>query len=164
MRWAEMTAFTPVMRTHEGNRPDDNLQVDSNAELLAHFAAMSRVHAALAPYVRSICDEAATTGLPAQRPLFLHYSGDDAYLTCQDQYLYGRDLLVAPIITEGASEREVLLPGGEEWIHVWTGQTYSGGRHVVSAPFGSPPVFARADSPFTALFAALKEMRGATSP
>ena len=73
-RWCELAAFAPVMRSHEGNRPDDNLQYDSTPELLACFARWSRVHAALAPYVRTLCDEAAETGLPLQRPLFLELS------------------------------------------------------------------------------------------
>ena len=78
-RWAELGAFSPVMRTHEGNRPDDNLQVDSTPDILHHFAAMTRVHAALAPYLRSLCDEAADHGLPLQRPLFLHYPTDACF-------------------------------------------------------------------------------------
>jgi alpha-glucosidase len=57
-RWCELAAFAPVMRSHEGNRPDDNLQYDSTPTLLACFARWSRVHAHLAPYVRHLCDEA----------------------------------------------------------------------------------------------------------
>ncbi|MEO0500733.1 MAG: alpha-glucosidase, partial [Pseudomonadota bacterium] len=75
-RWAEFAAFTPVMRTHEGNRPRKNLQIDSDPDLLAHFARMSRIHAALAPYTRALCRNAATTGLPLMRPLFLSFEED----------------------------------------------------------------------------------------
>ncbi|MDZ7588794.1 MAG: glycoside hydrolase family 31 protein [Parasphingorhabdus sp.] len=110
MRWIELGAFTPVMRSHEGNRPDDNLQIDSTPEILAHFAAMSRVHAALAPYVRSLCDVAVATGLPLQRPLFLHFPDDPHCHEIFDQYLYGEDMLIAPIVTENAHDRMVYLP------------------------------------------------------
>ena len=110
-RWCEMAAFAPVMRSHEGNRPDENLQYDSTPELLACFAGWSRVHAHLAPYVRQLSDEAVATGLPVQRPLFLHYPDDPALFAVQDQFLYGADLLVAPVIEEGATMREVVLPG-----------------------------------------------------
>mgnify|MGYP003384381362 CR=1 FL=1 len=163
MRWAEMAAFTPVMRTHEGNRPDDNLQVDSNPALLAHFAAMSRVHAALAPYVKSLIAEAGATGLPLQRPLFLHYPADPQSFEIQDQYLYGADLLVAPVIEAGASARAVFLPGDAPWVHMWTGKEYLPGQHIIDAPFGAPPAFARADSSFADLFASLVAARGQIS-
>lgn len=160
MRWAELGAFTPVMRTHEGNRPDDNLQIDSDADILAHFAAMSRVHAALAPYVRHLSQEAVETGLPLQRALFLHYPDETACLSCQDQYLYGADLMVAPIIEEGAMQREFFLPKGDDWIHIWSGQEYGPGQHKVAAGFGEPPVFARVGSRFMPLFLSLTEARG----
>ena len=160
LRWCELAAFAPVMRSHEGNRPDDNLQYDSTPELLACFARWSRVHAHLAPYVRALCDEAVASGLPAQRPLFLHYPDRSDLWTIQDQYLYGADLMVAPIITQGTDMRDVMLPGEAPWRHVWSGRDFAPGRHVVPAPIGEPPLFYRPDSPFAALFAALQEVAG----
>ncbi len=157
-RWNELGAFTPVMRTHEGNRPDDNLQIDSTPELLASFARWSRVHAALAPWVRHLCNEAVATGLPAQRALFLHYPDDRKTFTIQDQYLYGADLMVAPVIEEGAVMRDVYLPEGE-WVHVWSGQSFGPGRHRIDAPIGSPPVFWRQGSDFADLFASVLSVR-----
>jgi len=159
-RWCELAAFAPVMRSHEGNRPDDNLQYDSNEQLLACFARWSRVHAHLAPYVRHLCNEAADHGLPAQRPLFLHYPDDPALWTCQDQYLYGADLLVAPVIEAGAVEREVILPGEGLWRHCWSGADFAPGTHTIPAPIGQPPVFYRPDSVFAPLFAGLAEVLG----
>ena len=154
-RWCEMAAFAPVMRSHEGNRPDENLQYDSTPELLACFAGWSRVHAHLAPYVRQLSDEAVATGLPVQRPLFLHYPDDPALFAVQDQFLYGADLLVAPVIEEGATMREVVLPGDGDWIDVWSGAVLPAGTHRVAAPIGRPPVFHRAGSAHAALFAGL---------
>jgi sulfoquinovosidase len=157
-RWYELGAFTPVMRTHEGNRPDDNLQIDSTSELLSGFAKWSRVHAALAPWVRHLCDEAAATGLPAQRALFLHYPDDRETFTIQDQYLYGADLMVAPVIEQGAVTRDVYLPEGE-WVHVWSGERFGAGRHKIDAPIASPPVFWREGSEYASLFASLVSVR-----
>ncbi|MCW3797586.1 alpha-glucosidase [Sphingomonas sp. BN140010] len=154
MRWCELAAFAPVMRTHEGNRPDENLQVDSTPELLACFAAWSRVHAALAPYVRHLCDQAVATGLPAQRPLFLHYPDDPDCAGIQDQYLYGEDLLVAPVVEEGATGRRVYLPEGD-WVHVWNGSPAAPGWTDAAAPLGSPPVYHRRGSTFAGLFGSL---------
>lgn len=155
MRWCELAAFAPVMRSHEGNRPDDNLQYDSSSELLACFARWSRVHAALAPYVRALSDEAAATGLPLQRPLFLEHPDDPGLFAVQDQYLYGADMVVAPVIEQGASERPVILPGFERWIHLWSGEAFAPGNHIVAAPIGQPPVFYGQGSAFAPLFAGL---------
>jgi sulfoquinovosidase len=152
-RWIDLGAFTPVMRSHEGNRPDDNLQIDSTPELLAHFARMSNLHAGLAPYVRAVLDEGQATGLPAQRPLFLHYA-EPALHAVQDQYLYGHDLLVAPVIESGVTGRNVIIPG-EGWADFWTGAALLPGEIWFDAPYGKPPVAYRADSRFAALFAQL---------
>lgn len=157
LRWYELGAFSPVMRTHEGNRPDDNLQIDSSPELVAAFVRWSKVHAALAPYVAHLVAEARETGLPAQRALFLHYPRDRETFAIQDQFLYGADLMVAPVIEQGAVARRVYLPGtqGQTWRNLWTGADLAPGSHQVSAPIGRPPVFYRPDSRFAGLFESL---------
>lgn len=152
LRWYELGAFSPVMRTHEGNRPDDNLQIDSTPALIAGFIRWSRVHAALAPYVQHLVSEAQATGLPAQRALFLHYPDDRETFTIQDQYLYGSDVIVAPVIEAGAGMRKVYLPAGE-WRHLWSGTDYAPGWHDIAAPIGEPPVFYKPSSAFAPLFA-----------
>nr|WP_246346969.1 alpha-glucosidase [Sphingomonas jinjuensis] len=153
MRWSELCALTPVMRSHEGNRPDDNLQLDDDPAVLAHFAAMTRLHAALAPYVTSLCDEAAATGMPLQRPLFLDWQDDADCWGVETQYGYGRDLVVAPVIEAGATRWSAYLPAGAAWIHLWSGERYEGGTTAdVAAPIGEPPVFWREASDHAALF------------
>lgn len=134
------------------NRPDDNLQIDSTPTLIEGFVRWSRVHAALAPYVRHLVAEARASGLPAQRALFLHHPGDRKTFTIQDQFLYGADVMVAPVIEAGAVMRRVYLPQGE-WRHLWSGKPYAPGWHDVPAPLGQPPVFYRPESAFAALFA-----------
>ena len=159
MRWSEMAAFTPVMRSHEGNRPDENLQLDSDPQVLAHFARMTRIYRHLAPYVAGLSAEAAATGLPLQRPMFLHFQDDRATYADQTQYLYGADLLVAPVIRERKLKREVYLPAGVDWMNVWTGDRHSGGFAITAiAELGYPPVFYREGSPNAALFAGLGQI------
>ncbi|WP_279483377.1 alpha-glucosidase [Aureimonas sp. SK2] len=160
MRWAEMAAFTPVMRTHEGNRPKENLQIDGDGTVLAHFARMTRIHVHLAPYLRALSDEAASRGLPVQRPLFLHFPDDRRTFPIQDSYLYGPDLLVAPVWKAGETARTAYLPAGADWIHLWSGAAHAGGGEVeVEAPFGRPAVFFRAGTAHRALFEGLAALR-----
>jgi alpha-glucosidase len=162
LRWCELGAFCPVMRTHEGNRPEENLQIDSTQELLEGFVRWSRVHAMLAPYAAHLVAEATASGLPAQRALFLHYPRDAETFAIQDQFLYGADLMVAPVIQAGATARRVYLPGGEgqAWRHVWSGKNFAPGWCEVDAPLGRPPLFYRPESAFAGLFASLASEKG----
>lgn len=159
MRWAELAVFTPVMRTHEGNRPRENVQLDQDPEILAHFARCTRLHAALFPLFQRLADEAATTGLPLQRALFLHFPNDRATYDEQTSFLLGPDLLVAPVIEPGAETRKLRLPAGADWVHVWTDTQYAGGAdRNVAAPIGQPALFYRAGCADTQLFKALAEI------
>lgn len=159
MRWAEMAAFTPVMRSHEGNRPAENLQIDQDPEVLSHFARMTAIYVHLAPYLRTLSAEAVARGLPVQRPLFLHHEDDPATYTIQDAYLYGADMLVAPVWRPGEKDRTVHLPSGRQWVHAWTGQAYRGGAAVtVAAPLGQPAVFYAEDAAMADLFARLRNL------
>ena len=115
---------------------------------------MSQVHAQLAPYVRALCDEALAKGLPLQRPLFLHYD-DPAYFDIQDQYLYGADMIVAPVVVQDQDSRPVVIPDGD-WVHLWSGKAFGKGTHDISAPHGQPPVFTRTDSVHADLFASIR--------
>jgi sulfoquinovosidase len=152
-RWAEMAAFTAVMRSHEGNRPAENLQIDQDAEVLAHFAKMTRVYRHLMPYLSALTREAVEKGLPLQRPLFLHFEDDPRAYEGQSAYLLGADLLVAPVIDADVRHWRTYLPAGTAWIHVWSGTEYPGGADIeVLAPLGEPPVFYRKNSIHQALF------------
>ena len=152
-RWVDMAAFTPVMRTHECNRPSDNLQWFDSADLTEHLALMSRVYRHFSPYLRAQVEVGSERGIPVQRPLFLHFEDDPEAYTTQTQYLYGPDLLVAPVIEAGVESRDVYLPAGETWVHLWTGKVEEGGRCLaVNAPDGRPPVFYRRHSDWRELF------------
>ena len=158
MRWAEMAIFTPFLRTHEGNRPRENIQVDDPA-VLPHFARCTRMWTHLAPYHRDVAAEAVATGLPAQRPLFLMFEDDPRCGALQDSFLYGPDLLVAPVLLPDATDRTAYLPAGADWTHLWSGQRFAGGAAAsVPAPLGQPPVFVRASSPHRALFDGLRPL------
>jgi sulfoquinovosidase len=157
LRWADLAAFTPVMRTHEGNRPDDCVQFDEDDETLGHFARMTQIYVGMAPYTKEIVKENCEKGIPVQRPLFMHYEQDEKVYDIQYQYLYGRDLLVAPVYKENVNVWEVYLPE-DEWLHLWTGKEYNGGVVTVSAPIGYPPVFYRKHSKWKKLFEELREI------
>ena len=157
MRWAEMAAFTMVMRTHEGVKPDVNWQFDSDDETLEHFARMIDIHVHLKPYLKHLSKEYVENGIPPIRACFLHYENDPELYDLKYQYLFGRDLLIAPVIEPNISSWKVYFPD-DEWIHIWSEKKYSKGWHEVSAPIGKPPIFFRKNSEFLKLFKALKKI------
>ncbi|MHA4990227.1 alpha-glucosidase [Cetobacterium somerae] len=151
LRWTEMAAFTPVMRTHEGNRPDDNYQYDGDIGAMKFFARMTDIYTTLKPYMKTLVEENSKFGIPVQRPIFFHYEKDLKSYDIKYQYLLGEDLLVAPVHQEHMDKWNVYLPE-DNWVHLWTGEEYRGGDIEVSSKLGYPPVFYRKDSKWKSLF------------
>ena len=127
--------------------------------MLAHFARMTRIYVHLVPYLKSLVAEAVRPGLPVQRPLFLHFEDDARTYAIQDAYLYGPDLLVAPVWQAGQDGVDHLPAAGRRLGPCVVRQTFTGGQDVtVPAPFGEPPVFYRAGTEFAELFAGLRRL------
>jgi alpha-glucosidase/alpha-D-xyloside xylohydrolase len=83
----------------------------------------------LMPYLYSVVHECCQTGLPIMRALWLHYPDDPLAVTRGDEYLWGRDILVAPVTEKGASSRKIYLPSGV-WYDFWTEERIAGGREI----------------------------------
>lgn len=158
-RWTEMAAFTPFMRTHEGNRPDENFQYYDDLETIKFLAKFTNIYCELKEYTKKYVDIAVKEGIPVQRPVVLHYEDDENTISLDTEYLYGRDILVAPIYEENTEKRYVYLPE-DKWIHLWTGKEYSKGRFEIEAKLGYPPVFYRKESEYNRIFEKLKEIKG----
>lgn len=98
----------------------------------------------LRPYLHAQAREASRTGAPIMRPLLFEFPEDATCWEVDDQFMFGRDLLVAPVLEEGATEREVYLPSGSTWANAWTGAIAPGGARVAAAaPLEQIPLFLR---------------------
>jgi alpha-glucosidase (family GH31 glycosyl hydrolase) len=98
------------------------------------------------PYLYSTVRECATTGMPIMRALWLHYPDDAKAVACGDQYLWGKSVMVAPVVEKGAATRRVYLPSGR-WHDFWTGERIEGGREVARAvDLETMPLFVREGS------------------
>lgn len=143
-RWMEMNAFSPIFRTHEGNEPDKNIQFYSSPETRATFSYWAKVYAAFANYRIQLMEEAATKGYPLIRHLVLHYPQDENVYQLTDQFLYGRDFLIKPVLQPGQTNVDVYFPQGE-WVHLWSNKIYtnsdSNQKISISAPLRQPAVF-----------------------
>jgi alpha-glucosidase (family GH31 glycosyl hydrolase) len=139
-RWVEFGCFTPLMQAH-GRFQQEAWTYD--LELLKLYRRYVLLHEQLVPYVRAAAATAARTGLPIVRPLALVDPQDRRGWQIADAYGYGPSLWVAPVLDDGAREREVPLPRGE-WIDYWTGERVRGGGTVsADAPLGRIPVWVR---------------------
>jgi len=157
MRWTELAAFTPVMRTHEGNRPEINCQFDFDDEALDHLATMVSIHVNLKPYLQKLNEENSRSGIPFMRSLYTHYPTEDTK-DIQYEFLLGRDILVSPVIKPSEEKHEVFLPD-DEWIDLWDENEYKGGVHTIASPIGKPPVFIRKKSQFKTELLTIKEVK-----
>ena len=157
LRWTEMSCFTPIMRTHEGNRPSVNWQFDSDGETLDYMAFWSDLHFRLKEYILFCEKENMEKGLSVMRPMNW-YSNESWALNCVDQYMLGPDLLVAPVLKKGAKGRHVNLPEGN-WVHLFTGKTYRKGLHQIASRIADRniPVFYRADGLWASFFSSLSK-------
>jgi alpha-D-xyloside xylohydrolase len=146
-RWTEYAAFSPLMEVMSSKNigPWD---FDANGPAGSHealdiYRKYAVLHMSLFPYRYAAAQAAAKTGLPLMRALVLNYQDDPHARASQDEYLFGPDFLVAPVIDAG-TQRAVYLPEGQ-WIDYWTGKPFAGGQTVVAdAPVDSIPVWVRA--------------------
>ena len=143
-RWTEVGAWTPVMRTHHGQQASKNWSWEKDADTVGHFRRYAEHHMALMPWFEGLAREAADTSMPIWRGMFLHYPSDAATWPITDQVMVGSHVLLAPVMTAGATSRSVYLPAGR-WFPWSGGAPLDGaGRSDVSAPLEEIPVFVRA--------------------
>ena len=111
------------------------------------FKRLIALRERMKPYITAAMDEAHEKGTPPMRPLFYDFPSDTHAWEIEDEYIFGSSVLVAPISYEGATEREVYLPAGCDWICVKDGKKYAGGTTLnVTAQLDEIPLYVRADS------------------
>jgi alpha-glucosidase (family GH31 glycosyl hydrolase) len=170
LRWFQFAAFCPLFRAHgrawklrlpwgwntgdtgpaeSGNYngtaiPDSSQLHNASVEPICRKYLELRYR--MLPYLYSAVRECATTGMPIMRALWLHFPDDPKAVQCGDEYLWGRNVLVAPVVEKGATARRIYLPRGG-WYDYWTGERIEGGREI-SRPVDleTMPLFVRAGS------------------
>ncbi len=162
VRWFEWGAFCPVFRMHGERSPwyereeefiDGVRQLTSgqdnevwsfgedNYQILSKYLF---IREKLRPYIRECMKAASESGAPVMRPLFYDFPEDKTCWEIEDSYMFGPDLLVSPVMSAGAVEREIYLPAGSTWTDAYTKKTYDGGQKItVPAPIDIIPVMVR---------------------
>lgn len=143
-RWTTLGAFTPVMRTHHGTHARGNWNLRSDEETTAHWKRWAEVHVRLYPYVRGLARRFLDEGRPLWIPSGLLFPDDPVQWALKDQFFLGDALLVAPVVREGASTRDVVFPEGRYVPLFAGGEAIRGPATVaVDAPLAEIPVFLR---------------------
>ncbi|QHQ59943.1 family 31 glucosidase [Anaerocolumna sedimenticola] len=160
IRWFEYGTFCPVMRLH-GYRWPLQPQYGTTGGATCISGASNEVWSygdkvynickkyltireAMKPYITKIMEEAHTNGTPVMRPLFYDFPEDQVCWENETQYMFGPEVLVAPVMEQGVRELKVYLPKGADWTHIWTKETYPGGQTVsINAPVEEIPLFTK---------------------
>ncbi|MFJ3824009.1 glycoside hydrolase family 31 protein [Streptomyces nodosus] len=144
LRWFQLASYLPLFRTHSSVRAGRREPWEFGAEVLGHARTALAERRRLLPYFITLAHLAHRTGAPYVRPLWWGDPGDRALRDCEDAFLLGDGLLVAPVLEPGVRRRSVPLPRGR-WYDTATGEAYQGpGSVVIDAPLGRIPVLARA--------------------
>lgn len=174
VRWFQWAVFSPVLRMHGYREPitppavpfrDGVAQCDTGAgnelwsfgdDVYAILRRYADLRERLRPYVGELMRAAHETGDPLMRTLFYAFPGDARCWDIDDQYMFGDDILVAPILKAGETERGVYLPAGFDWIDAWTGRVFTGGDAVICpTPIAQLPLFIRKGAAVLDVFTSL---------
>ncbi len=128
-RWLPFGTLSSHTRCH-GQPPKEPW--DYGEEFQDYFREVINLKYRLMPYVYAQSRHASERGLPMVRALFIEYPDDPGAWTIDNEYLFGSDILVAPLFEEGQTQRSVYLPPGQ-WIDFQTGNVYAGGWHTIQA-------------------------------
>ncbi|WP_157155725.1 TIM-barrel domain-containing protein [Diaminobutyricimonas sp. LJ205] len=150
------SVFVPIMQYHSefnhhrtpsrDRTPWNIAEVTGDASVIPEVRALVQLRERLVPYIAASARVTLETGKPLMRPLYFEHPDDPQVWEHPVQWMFGDDLLVAPVLEAGVTEWPVYLPAGE-WLDVWTGTRFDGGQVVnVQTLRDTVPVFARADA------------------
>lgn len=145
-RWIQASCFAPLFRNHcaKFSRCQEPWQFDR--QTLDIYRTYLKLRYRFIPYLYDLFYEESQTGMPIIRPLVMHYQNDPEVYECNDEYLVGDRILVAPVTDQGAHVRPVYLPEGT-WVDYWTKERIEGGKYILrDAPLDICPIYIKAGS------------------
>lgn len=143
-RWVQVGCFSPLFRNHCAKGCFHQEPWCFGEEVLNIYRKYVNLRYELLPYIYDLFRVSENTGLPIIRPLVLHYEKDENVKNLNDEFLLGENLLIAPVVEQGARSRMVYLPEGL-WLDYWTKEKISGGRYIIKeAPLDICPMYVKA--------------------
>jgi len=146
-RWLQAAALTPFFRGHSVGSAKNKEPWEFGSEWEKINRATIEMRYQFLPYLYTLFYQHEKTGAPVMRPLWYEYPNDSATYLIDDEFLVGKDILVAPVLREGQISRGIYLPKGDEWMDWWTGERFESGKvHNIKTPLDRLPVFVRVGS------------------
>ena len=142
IRWAQLAVFSPFMRSHEGNRPERNVQYYDDPDLIKTIGNLVALHDVLHPYLQGMEKEYQRNGLPFIREMGIHYPN---IKPMRSQFLYGKDILVVPALKRATKTVNVYLPD-DSFTNFQDGKDYRSGWHTIPSDLGKPVFFYHKES------------------
>ena len=162
IRWFQYGTFCPLMRIHGVRYPAKNKEGqvvgkaggnevwsfgDEALKIMTHYLNLREK---LRPYIKDQMDKASEDGTPLMRPIFYDFPEDKTCYEIEDQYMFGPDIMVAPVLEAKAVKREIYLPSGSKWVDARTGKIYEGGSTIMyNLSIENIPEFTRNNSGFS---------------
>lgn len=144
-RWFEFGVFCPVFRTH-GHRANNTNELTAYGSATATLVRYDKFRYRMLPYIYSLAWKVTHDDYTIMRPLVMDWRDDEQVRSLGDEFMFGPDLLVAPVTEAGGNSRSLYLPRAERWYDFWTGVPVNEGRRVVDAPIDRIPLYVKAGS------------------
>jgi alpha-glucosidase len=143
-RWLQLGVFTPLMRAHSVINEKNKEPWEYGPEFTDVNRETINLRYRFLPYIYNAMVEASLTGVPPMQPLGFAFPAESNLLYTDDEFMFGGDLLVAPVLDEGGRRRSVQVPRGT-WYDFWSDSSYGGGQRIdVGAPLNRLPLLVRA--------------------
>lgn len=145
-RWTQVGCFSPFFRNHSctGTRRQEPWAYGQ--EILEINKKYIKLRYRLLPYLYDLFWECEQNGMPIMRPLVLQYQHDENVKEMNDEFLFGSDILIAPVVNQGQRVRSIYLPAGR-WIDYWTKEVLQGGRYILrETPLDICPIYIKEGS------------------
>ena len=145
-RWIEAAMFSPFFRNHsaKGTRRQEPWMLGE--QVVDIYRKYVSLRYQFLPYIYDLFYQGEKTGLPVMRPLVLHYEDDENTKNLNNEFLVGENILVAPVVEQGATRRMIYLPKGT-WYDFWTKEKIEGGTYILrEAPIDVCPMYIRSGS------------------
>jgi len=144
-RWLQVACFSPILRPHGSGIPSEPVYFnDTTQQVVRDFM---KLRYRLLPYIYTLTYQAATEGSPIVRPLFYEFPEDSVAYSIGNEYMFGGNMLVAPVVEQGQKKKKVYLPKGTVWYDFWHYTRYDGGQWIeLKTELKTIPIFVKAGS------------------